>query len=284
MPFRIATKDFSLTYPKCDIPKEDLLEHLQKEKHVQYICIAEEKHQDQTNHLHAQVIFKRRKDIKRHDYFDFRGSHCNIQATANSEAWNNYIKQDGNFIEFGEKEKHLDLYQLARTTDHDAYFEHCRKEKIAFQYAQEAWRHCQQVDCTIYEGSIIEGKYDPTLNWHDTKIPFKTTVIIGPTGMGKTVFAKTKATKPCLFVSHMDDLRQYNQNLHKSIIFDDMSFTHIPVTGQIHLCDLFEARSIHIRYGIARLPKGTERWITCNSMPLADHEAIRRRINLINLY
>lgn len=283
MSFRIAATEFSLTYPQCTLDKSTLLDKLKLEKNVEYICISRELHEDGNPHLHAHIQFSKRKDIKNPRYFDFQGFHCNIQATKDSNAWNKYIKEDEDFLEYGTREEDFDLYQSARSMHHDDFFEKCRIKKVCFQYAMEAWRACQKVDNTLTTESF-EGTYAQQFNWYDISIPNKTIVIIGPTGVGKTIFAKTKCTKPALFCSHMDDLKSFRAGFHKSIIFDDMSFTHMPTTGQIHLVDLYESRSIHIRYGIAQIPKGVERWITCNTMPLTDHEAIRRRINLINLY
>jgi len=284
MSFRVASKEFSLTYPQCNLEKQTLLDKLKLEKNITYICISKELHQDGNPHLHVHIQFSKRKDIKNPKYFDFQGYHCNVQATKDSAAWNKYIKEDQDFTEWGEREEDYDLYQSARTMHHDDFFESARSKNICFQYAMEAWRSAQQVDNTLTEDDTIEGSYAQQFNWFDTTIPNKTNVIIGPTGVGKTIFAKTKCKKPALFCSHMDDLKSFRAGFHQSIIFDDMSFTHIPTTGQIHLVDLFESRSIHVRYGIARIPRGIERWITCNTMPLSEHDAIRRRINLINLY
>lgn len=284
MSFRVQSKEFSLTYPKCTVIKEDLLNHLKQERNSIYVCVAKELHEDGQPHLHAHIIYNKRKDIKNAKYFDIQGFHCNIQATENSEAWNKYVKEDGDFIEHGEREVIFNLYEQARNGNHDEFFESARTNKICFQYAMEAWRTANQVDTTINDTDIIDGSYNEFLNWYKYDEPFKTNVIVGETGTGKTVFAKTKATKPTLFCSHIDDLKSFKPNFHKSIIFDDMSFSHLPTTAQIHLVDRYETRSIHVRYGVARIPKGVERWITCNSMPLSEHPAIRRRINLINLY
>lgn len=289
MGFRLCATDFRLTYSQANnetITKEFLLEHFKKEKNIKYICVAKEFHQDQGTHYHVHLRYDPRKDVRNDKYFDIPGiNHPNILKADNPDGWNKYVKEDGDFIEFGTYEQQdFDLYQSARTNDHDTFFELARSKKICYQYAMEAWRSTQQVDSTINVEDEIKGTYNELLNYYDVNIPNKTIVIIGPTGVGKTVFAKTKCAKPALFCSHMDDLKHFRANFHKSIIFDDMSFKHMPRTGQIHLTDLYETRSIHVRYGVARIPAGIERWITCNEDPLDDHEAIRRRINKINLY
>ena len=222
------------------------------------------------------------KTLKIKSTLTSKEKHPNIQATQDDEDWNKYVKKDNNFIEFGEVE--LDnLYDIARQKDHDEFYEVCRKKRISYQYAKEAWDSTRKVDTTLTNESEIQGTYDPRMGWIDLNQPTKSTIIIGPSGMGKTVFAKTKSAKPALFVSHIDDLRQLGPQ-HKSIIFDDMVFKHMPIQAQIHLVDRFEPRSIHVRYGTVKIPAGIEKWFTCNEQPFNDHEAIRRRINQINFY
>jgi len=284
MTFRLATSDFALTYPQSNgLSQQALFEFLKKQKKIKYVLVSAETHKDGNPHLHAHIQYTARKDVKRQDYFDLEGRHCNIQATRDAEDWNEYCKKDGNFLEWGELEREFNLYERARQLSHDDYFELCRTKKICFQYAMEAWRISQQVDTTLTEDSVINGTCG-ILEALDPRHEHKSIVIIGPSGIGKTVFAKKRATKPALFVSHLDQLKTFNPQRHKSIIFDDMSFTHIPTTGQIHLVDRFEPRAIHIRYGVVNIPAGVERWFTCNANPFVEHPAIARRTNKINLY
>lgn len=104
-------------------------------------------------------------------------------------------------------------------------------------------------------------------------------VLHGPSGIGKTQFALAHFENP-LFVSHMDDLLQYTPS-YDGIVFDDMSFTHLPRTAQIHLVDSGQARSIHCRYRTARIPRRTPKIFTTNeafgAIFLQD-QAINRRI------
>lgn len=284
MVFRVASTDFALTYPQSNgLSQQELFDYLKKQKNITYVLVSAETHKDGSPHLHAHLQYSRRKDIKNQEYFDHKGKHCNIQATRNPDDWNDYCKKDGNFLEWGQLETDLNLYQRARVLNHDDYFELCRSKKICFQYAMEAWRTSQQVDTTIDEDTEINGTCG-ILEAMDPREPFKSIVIIGPSGVGKTVFAKKRSTKPALFVSHLDQLKSFNPARHKSIIFDDMAFTHIPTTGQIHLVDRYEPRAIHIRYGVVNIPAGIERWFTCNSNPFVEHPAITRRTNKINLY
>lgn len=117
--------------------------------------------------------------------------------------------------------------------------------------------------------------------------PMKSVVVVGPAGCGKTTWAKIIAPKPCLFVRHLDSLSELNSR-HKSIIFDDLEFGHLPVSTQKFLCDMENLSEIHIRYKVARIPSGILRIFTANSDPFsAVHEhrlAINRRCSFINLF
>jgi len=113
----------------------------------------------------------------------------------------------------------------------------------------------------------------------------KPTIIWGEPGIGKTQFALAHFKNP-LMVSHMDDLTKLT-SAHDGIVFDDMAFTHIPRTGQIHLVDQDFTRSIHVRYTTAQIPKGMKRVFTTNveggRIMDIDDGAIDRRINVLHL-
>jgi len=129
---------------------------------------------------------------------------------------------------------------------------------------------------------VINPRFLEMFNWNPWDLK-KTLVLVGPSGIGKTTWAKKNAPKPCLFVSHLDDLKSFRADMHKSIMFDDVSVTHMPITSQIHLCDMENVRSIHVRYGTVTIPAGVPKIFTCNSSPIAlEHPAIARRCQFIN--
>lgn len=106
-------------------------------------------------------------------------------------------------------------------------------------------------------------------------------ILWGPSGSRKTSYARALLPK-ALFVSHMDDLALYDQGEHDGIIFDDMSFTHLPRESQIHIFDMEQPRSIHIRYNTATIPAGTKKIFTTNNQSgfiyIAGDAAIERRL------
>lgn len=120
----------------------------------------------------------------------------------------------------------------------------------------------------------------------------KPLLIYGPTGTGKTSYALAHFASP-LCVRHIDDLGLLNPKQHDGIVFDDMDFKHFPATGVIHLLDYELDTAVHVRYQVARIPKGFKRIFTFNDdtplegplddkskgrpYPSAQLEAIRRR-------
>jgi len=284
MSFRIQGNSFFLTYSQCNLEPQVLQDHLKTLQDVKFIGIGQEHHQDSNLHLHVLITFNKRKNIQSPRYFDYGGFHPSVEKTKSNEAARKYYSKEGfNVLEWGEEEESEDIYQLAASMERNDFFNYCRRKRIAYQYAKDAWDTSQSVSSTILEAPI-EGSVNELLNWYEAPIERKATVIIGETGVGKTIWALRKCSKPALFCSHIDDLKQLRPNYHKSIIFDDMCFKHYPVQSQIHLVDYDQKRTINVKHSVVGIPAGMEKWITCNEYPFTEHPAIRRRINLINLY
>lgn len=91
----------------------------------------------------------------------------------------------------------------------------------------------------------------------------KCMILWGLPGIGKTHLALS-ILGDSLVVSHIDELSKFDPTIHKGIIFDDMDFNHIPVSAQIHITDIEFDRAIHIRYGLANIPKNTKKIFTTN--------------------
>lgn len=106
----------------------------------------------------------------------------------------------------------------------------------------------------------------------------------GPGGIGKTTWALNISSKPALFVRHLDTLAEFRCGYHKSVIFDDLKFLHMPRTQQIMLADREAPQQIHLRYIKVDLPQGIEKIFLSNDeiFDLRD-EPIMRRIIYIQL-
>jgi len=107
-----------------------------------------------------------------------------------------------------------------------------------------------------------------------------THILWGESGTGKTQFAINQLPD-ALFVSHIDQLKQFDESEHKGIIFDDMDFKHWPRESQIHLVDADQLRAINCRYANGTIPAKTKKIFTTNKhgggVVDLDDAAVRRR-------
>jgi len=133
--FRIQAKSFFLTYPQCEASKEDLFALLGTKGVIVHATIGQETHEDGNHHLHALVTYERKINVKRNDFFDLESYHPNVQACRNVIATKTYIKKEDldPFIYDKDGEGELNLYDLARTTPEEEFFEICRKQKVSIR-------------------------------------------------------------------------------------------------------------------------------------------------------
>lgn len=88
-------------------------------------------------------------------------------------------------------------------------------------------------------------------------------VVQGGPGIGKTQYALSHFENP-LFVTHMDRLKFFDPTYHDGIVFDDMSFLHMPLQAQKFLLDWSNNRDLNVKYGMATIPRHTKKIFTCN--------------------
>lgn len=288
--FRFSATKLFLTYARPttehqSFTNQELICFLKEKTNSKYIISCKEKHQDGSDHFHALCYFQSRCNFKDPRKFDFNGWHPKWEAPRNIQATINYIKKDGDFLEEGEYVVEVDYTQRALQFDNKSeWMSFCVNNKITFPYANYFWQNAHPAPTATITDNPTAGTLNRALS-HFTFDEWDTRscVLVGPTGCGKTVWAKRNAPKPALMVSHLDQLKNFDPNIHKSIIFDDMVFKHYPIQSQIHLVDQYEARAIHCRYMCAIIPEKTPKIFTCNERPFDLHPAINRRIRLFNI-
>jgi hypothetical protein len=101
---RLHAKSFAIT-SWTNVSKEIVMNEIKRDfgvVNIQYICISEEISEvNHQRHLHIQILFKEKINRRKPFLDDITQTHCNYQVTHNDCAWNEYIKKDGNYIEFG---------------------------------------------------------------------------------------------------------------------------------------------------------------------------------------
>nr|CCH15225.1 replication associated protein (Rep) [Cotton leaf curl Gezira virus] len=109
--FRINSKNYFLTYPKCSLTKEEALsqlQNLQTPTNKKFIKICRELHENGEPHLHVLIQFEGKFNCKNQRFFDLvspnRSAHFhpNIQGAKSSSDVKSYIKKDGDTLEWGE--------------------------------------------------------------------------------------------------------------------------------------------------------------------------------------
>ena len=102
---RLHAKSFAIT-AWTDVSKESVMDAIKHEfgiENIQYICIGEEISElNHQRHLHIQIILKEKVDRRKAFLNQITQTHCNYQVTRNDRAWNEYIRKDSDYIEFGQ--------------------------------------------------------------------------------------------------------------------------------------------------------------------------------------
>lgn len=289
--YRINARNIFLTYPRCLLDKQTVLDKLVDLMKPRYAVVSLEKHEDGTPHLHALLCLNKKVDIRNERYFDIQGYHPNIQSAKHLGKTKNYVCKDKDIIEYGEfsesKRGPNRIPELDDGMSKLQFLTECYNNDIPYGYAA-AFYGCfldpvNNVTLFEYESDIVlPSNYLNSLTplnplFPSLRTPYFSLVVVGPAGCGKTIWCKRYCEKPALWVTHLDDLKLFDKKLHKSIVFDDMCFSYLPVQGQISIVDRYDDRSIHCRYNVAKIPAGIPKYFTCNELPFTYTDAIKRR-------
>lgn len=298
--FQLNAKTVLLTYPKAGFPLFEYLAWARTLPNFIYGTVAAELHEDNSPHRHALLQFSKPVRSRDPKVFDYKGFHCNVQGARSPIASKTYVQKDGNFLEegqfveararVGEKEVVLagEIQEKAQAMTLGEFL--CWSSENRVMYAKDIWQAYAKKDTTTildnsgYDSALLDPAFLAMMNNElDKGIPReKALVLVGASGIGKTVLAKKMVDKPALFVSHIDQLKTFRPDYHKGIVFDDVSFKHTPITNQIGICDYDNPRAIHCRHTVANIPARIMKIFTCNEAPLElEHEAIARRVTLI---
>jgi hypothetical protein len=298
--FQLNTRNVFLTFPKADFSIQEYLSEIRAQPNVVYATVSSEKHEDGSLHRHALIQYDKPFRTRNEKIFDYKGFHPNVQGARSPSATKKYVQKGGSFVEGGkfveskfkkfEKESVCpeEIVEKAKELNYVEYMAWASANRV--MYADKIWNAAAKKDmATIVEYPDYDHRLlDPAFfRMMEEKLAQgideeKGLVMIGASGIGKTILAKRLIKKPALFVSHLDQLKLFRPDYHKGIIFDDITFNHIPPQSQIHLVDWHESRAIHCRHVIATIPKHTVKIFTCNEAPLdLENEAIARRITVV---
>lgn len=97
--YRLNTRTVYLTYPRCPLEMQFMLEKLRTLKDYIHYAICRELHQDGSAHLHVMLQFTNPINTRNSRYFDIEGYHPNVQSARRPKDVLAYIRKDGNFID-----------------------------------------------------------------------------------------------------------------------------------------------------------------------------------------
>lgn len=266
--FRLSAKKVFLTYPKCKLSKEELLEKLPGKESLQQYVISTELHEDGEPHLHAILVYNYKLNIKDQKHFDIEGYHPNIQPVKNLNNAINYVCKDGDFIR---------TYKLDMSTP-EGYLKR-RKDFVAWQTDMENSEYKDIKYPIEFLGVTIE-KPDPALKkrnfWFVGKPDLGKTFAIESTFGGLRVYKRGQNKYPF-----------ENYDNEDIIIYDDFIPSFVEIAN---VCNTYNTRTQvygDVRYTSKYWKKGHTRTIVIVSNEYPDYgkldKAMEARFEIIVL-
>jgi len=194
----------------------------------------------------------------------------------------NYCSKDGNVLLHWEVEPHTGQ---GRRTDIERVVEAIgqgttlRQLCLEFPSAARHVSNTQRLMEILAPPPVMELYAEHRRNAYDWS-EGETLFLWGPTGVGKTEWAKQQLPK-ALLVSQMDQLRSFDPAVYDGIIFDDCDMSKMSDQALIALTDSREERWIMCRYYNGRIPAHTKKIFTHNeNLPEGWSAAVQRRVTV----
>lgn len=291
MPFSYDGTRFFLTYAQSgDLSKDDVVAHLRGLRPIKWMRICYETHEDGGRHIHCCGEFAQRLKSRNERIFDVNGKHPNVRFKL-SKNWPfgaiEYVSKEGDTTDIGNvpmqaaiKRAWADFVEAAKGNEME-WLQVVHEERIMPHVAKRL-RELQfsaKLDLDEYDGRPISDSLQVMPD------EIKSVLVVGRPGCGKTGWAMLHMPRPCLLVKHLDCLRGFRDDYHKSIFFDDCDFKHLPRQTQLMLADYEDKIQVHVRYGVALIPAKIPRLFACNfnNEPFIQDSAIQGR-RLLTIY
>jgi len=310
----LSGTNFLLTWSQAPhLTKEMIRDHLLSIANVSSLAIGKESHADGGVHFHAMVIFSKKIQKSPKSFAilnrtaDVKIPNRKIGSIAQSvvNMWNYAIKEDPHPLLMGDpprgpkrsrddvrNEVFAQAFNLASTESVESAMKHlCSESPFDLLTRYDTIER----GLTIHRARVMRQK-TPVRPLSDfplaPSVPdnWKNLFLNGPTGLGKTQFAKALLPEATI-VSHTDQLRTVD--FSKGIIFDDFAISHWPPAAAIHLLDWDEPRGINVKHGHVVIPPHTRKIFTfndrfhswCPKEASSDQiAAMERRVIILDLY
>ena len=299
--FRLRGKKLFLTYSQLNInflddAKKLILEQLEKKvpKIIQYI-ISEEKHKDDGTHYHIYLEFNTRVELYGANCLDleFDGIkyHGKYETIRKRDLAIRYIIKDNNFIaepplNIIDGEFYLDfkeyltkLYEKAGIKEIKDYL--IKNPFLMTKGGSNLLKNLKEIDKLKFDKEIADFEDnsiipienfnvpDELIDWFNTGC-IETLIINGLSGMGKTELIKSVLKSrniKFLLIRNVHGLKDYEPQIHKAVIFDDMFFEkELTAEEHIALSDTANPSNIRILRDSIRIVQNTLRIFTTNNV------------------
>lgn len=282
----MQSKYYCLTINNWNQEDLDTFPRYLEEGKITYFIVGQEVGESGTRHLQAYFELPRRLRLGRVKLLWPTG-HFEARRGSAEQA-RDYCKKDNNFLEGGTLSRETsrqgaraDLIRVGRAIiDGVPIRDIARTDPDMFIRYHRGMQELFNIAVVRHQTSDFHGPWRWNIEVTGTHIFW------GDSGLGKTEYAKS-LLPTALFVTHLDQLTQYDPSVYEGIIFDDMSFAHLPREAQIHLVDQDNDRNMHVRYRTAHIPRNTRKIFTTNIFAgrifLTEDQAIRRRVTIHEL-
>ena len=286
--FRINAKNYFLTYPKCPLAREEVLDELVERflpRSLAWAVVAHELHKDEGDHLHCQLEFKERYNCINELAFDIKGYHPNVQASRSTSKVAKYCAKEDCYSLYGitpedfrKKIGYTNPWNeaLQAKTAADAI------EIIRNGAARDYIINSERIEATMKRLKTGATTYVPIFDqdqpfvvpvevqsWLDTEFIKKTRArclcLIGPTKLGKTAWARS-IVQPHTYWKSLINIEKWNP-ASKLLIFDNFDWKYMPApkvyltqAGQATVTDKYHKKT----NVIVNMPA----IFICNEMPL----------------
>lgn len=235
-PVRFNAKAFLLTWARADWDNNELLDWLKGKHELTEATVCKEPHEDGGFHHHAFFVCKDRLDIRRADFWDYRGVHPNIQVARNRRACRDYCKKDGSYIVYGSQLSWADILETTKTKDQ---FLQAVRETFPRNYVLDFDRlvyfaethFSTKTSCytTTYDGFDVPEELANYRLYNLTGPLYperpKALVLWGPSRLGKTCWARSLGTH--IYWNNLIDMSLWDPHA-QYIVLDDIDWDFLP--------------------------------------------------------